>query len=87
MISTPQALVLFEVKIRSTQDAYWQLVKKYKPVVEKALGRKVDALVQVVRSFDPATPFPIPVTHLSVMSMEKILSSPPETLLTYSWRL
>jgi len=48
-------VVLFEVKVRSTSDAWWQLEKLYKPVVEKAFGRTVEGLVMVCKHFDPAT--------------------------------
>lgn len=87
LLLSQKAAIIFEVKIRSTPDAWWQLAKKYKPVVEKATGRKVDALVQICRSFDPLTQYPVDVTHLDVMSVEGILAGKPDTLLSYVWRL
>lgn len=78
----PDPLILFEVKIRSTSRAWWQLSQLYRPVVEKVFGRKVEGLVMVCRSFDPAEPFPVEVRHLEALS-----ALAGEGLAVYSWRL
>ena len=61
---TPELTTIFEVKLRFTSDAWWQLRKLYEPVIRRAYYPKDVALVIVCRSFDPAVPFPEPVSHL-----------------------
>lgn len=80
-------VIIFEVKIRGTGDAWWQLHQKYRPVVEQAIGKPARALVQICRSFDPAVPYPCEVHHLEDISQEAILACPPGKLICYSWRL
>lgn len=80
--------IIFEVKIRGTGNAWFQLDKLYRPVVEKATGLPVRALVQICGAFDPAIPYPCEVFHLSEIGIDPILSSSkPGLLLCYSWRV
>lgn len=51
-------VVLFEVKIRHTLDAYWQLWKLYKPLLEALRYGKVYC-VEVVKSYDPSCVWPV----------------------------
>jgi len=50
--------VIFEVKIRFTADAWWQLRHLYSSVVICALKPKLLGLCLVTRSYDPSIPFP-----------------------------
>jgi hypothetical protein len=50
--------VIFEVKIRFTADAWWQLRRLYSSVVLCALKPKLLGLCLVTRSYDPSVPFP-----------------------------
>jgi len=86
-LTTKGPLILFEVKIRFTSDAYFQLHQLYKPVVEKAFGRPVDALVQVCRYYDPASPFPEPVRLLEEINTEAILAGDRKLVGVYTWRV
>lgn len=51
-------LLMFEVKIRHTADAYWQLEKLYKPVMGHFYPSMDKVLIEVTKNFDPSTPFP-----------------------------
>jgi hypothetical protein len=51
-------LVIIEVKVNFSSDAWWQLRKLYEPVVKAALNPTRLALAVVCKSFDPAVPFP-----------------------------
>ena len=82
----PEPLILFEVKIRTTPLAWWQLSSLYRPVVELVFKRRVEGLVMVCRSFDPSIPMPTPVRHLLRLSVKEIIATPGETLAVYSWR-
>lgn len=66
-------VVVFEVKVTFTSDAWWQLRKLYEPVLKRALG--VDRVVPclVCKNFDPAVPFPERYVHLTNLN---VLSSP-----------
>lgn len=50
-------IVIIETKITHTPHSWYQLVQLYKPVVQKHLGL-VPSLVSIVKSYDPATPYP-----------------------------
>lgn len=78
--------IIFEVKIRFTSDAYYQLRKLYAPVVRKALEPQRIGLVNVCRSFDPAVPFPEPVVHLQALSSE-VIAAKLDDFCVYTWRL
>lgn len=64
MLTLPQGVVLFEIKIRWCQEAWWKMRHLYCPVVEKALGVPVVGLCVVTRSFDPAVVVPEPKPRL-----------------------
>lgn len=52
------AATIFEIKIRWTATAWWQLRELYSPVVRAAYQPKRIHLVCVTRAFDPAIPIP-----------------------------
>lgn len=59
-------VTIVEVKYQHTADAYWQLMDLYLPVVEAWLSPapgpwQID-LLEVVKWYDPHTPFPAEVT-------------------------
>jgi hypothetical protein len=51
-------LVICEIKVTFTSDAWWQLRKLYEPVVRLAMKPGRMALLVMCKSFDPAVPFP-----------------------------
>ncbi len=53
-------LVLIEIKLQHTPDAWWQCEWLYRPVLERlfAPGEWQIAPCEVVKWFDPAVPFP-----------------------------
>jgi hypothetical protein len=53
-------LIVGEIKIRWTADAWWQLRKLYLPVLSKVFPGRILAPLCVCRSFDPAVVFPEP---------------------------
>lgn len=58
LLKSSEDLVIFEVKIRSTTDAWWQLEHLYKPVVEKAFERRVTGIVLICKHLDPMVGLP-----------------------------
>lgn len=68
-------LVIFEIKIRHTPDAWFQLRRLYQPVVQRALGRPT-RLLEVVKSYDPTVSFPEP--HFICQDLETFLRSRAE---------
>jgi len=53
-----ETAAIFEIKIRWTATAWWQLHELYLPIVVAAYQPKRVRLVCVTRSFDPAIPVP-----------------------------
>lgn len=56
-LELPLALIL-EIKIRHMPDAWWQLRRLYGPVVQVAYPRQTVRLVEIVKEYDCAMPFP-----------------------------
>ena len=57
----PGTLVIVEVKLSHTSNAWWQTTQLYQPVVEKLFeGKGINHIrhLEVVKWFDPAVPFP-----------------------------
>ncbi len=54
---------IVEMKYQHTSDAWWQLEKLYKPVLAVIFPKQLWRLqcVEVVKWFDPATDFPVPI--------------------------
>lgn len=57
-------LVIFEIKYQHVPEAWWQLEKLYKVVLDGLYHRPI-SLVEICRSYDPATPFPCEVGMIS----------------------
>lgn len=58
--------LIIEVKIQHVPDAWWQLRKLYQPVVSQLYGKHIPLRVmEIVRSYDPAVPFPEEVEVLT----------------------
>lgn len=54
-------IIITEIKLRHTQDAYFQLFDLYLPVVMKTFGKEWRyGCVEIVRWYDPAEPTPEP---------------------------
>jgi hypothetical protein len=49
---------VFEIKAFHTENAWWQLNHLYKPVLEKYWPDYQIQLIELVKSFDPAAPWP-----------------------------
>lgn len=79
----PDRLFIFEIKYGHVPESWWQLEKLYK----QALGRLYQcpiSLVEVCRSFDPAMPYPVPVTR--ILDLDDWVSQPRSDLGVYVWR-
>lgn len=60
LILLPTTVVCVEIKSQHMPEAWWQLRKKYEPVLrsyEKVRGKRL-LLLEICRSLDAATPFP-----------------------------
>jgi hypothetical protein len=56
-------IVLVEIKLRHTSHAWWQLEKKYLPVVKHVFGLDFKyALVEFVKWYDGTEPYPVPIS-------------------------
>lgn len=60
-------VAIFEIKVRFTNTAWWQLRKLYEPVVRAAFSPKRIGVFLVCKSYDPAVPFPEPVRFVPVL--------------------
>lgn len=67
----PTEVIIFEVKLTHTLKAYAELTRTYRPVVQRALGRRV-RVVEITQSYDPRIPFP---TGGVFPSIERFLES------------
>ena len=79
------ATTIFEVKLRFSSDAWWQLRHLYEPVVRRAYMPKRIHLCIVCRSFDPSAPFPEPVNHLRGLNRMH-LEGGGDRISLYSWK-
>lgn len=59
---TDKSVLILEFKYKHTVEAYKQLEFKYVPVVKSFLPNWSIRTCEVVKWFDPSTPFPVPVT-------------------------
>lgn len=75
---------IFEIKYQHCPEAWWQLEKLYKRASEKLFHRPI-SLVEVCRTYDPATPFPCEVTL--VPDLNDWVSQPrPDHFGVHVWR-
>lgn len=69
-------VVVVEIKLRHTMDAWFQLRQLYEPVIKKALRRERIRLVEVCKWYVPETKFP--EKYEPVQTMEEFLGSREE---------
>lgn len=74
---------IFEMKYQHVPEAWWQLEKLYKQALVSLYHRPI-SLVEICRSYDPATPFPCEVELVS--DLEAWVSRPRETFGVHVWR-
>lgn len=65
-------LVIIEIKLRHTADAWWQLRKLYQPVAVKAMGRPV-RLLEICKYYEPEVR--VPESQPLFASLEQFLVS------------
>jgi hypothetical protein len=54
-------IIIVEVKLKHTSDAWWQLAMKYLPLVKELFGKEFSySLLEVTKWHDPSTLFPVP---------------------------
>lgn len=88
--SSEQRIWLFEIKLTHTIDAHFQLRKLYLPVVKAVFPNYRIHLVEITRSYDPATNFPGPILgpyfDLSTC-IANMLTVDENTIGIFQWRL
>lgn len=67
--------VLFEIKHTHMPEAWWQLERLYRPLVEHWVAPIPVQVIEIVRTFDPQMPFPCPV-ELITKTLELWVSDP-----------
>jgi len=83
LLQCPDHVFIFEIKYGHVPEAWWQLEKLYKVALANRYHCPI-SLVEVCRSYDPATPFPVPVTL--VTDLEDWVSRPRDDFGVYVWR-
>lgn len=61
VLTLPDRVVCFEIKLQHMPEAWWQLTQLYAPVLARGTKRPCQ-VVEVVRSYDPTMPFQCPTT-------------------------
>lgn len=81
-------LTVFEIKFSHVPDAWWQLEKKYRPLLEIWRPNSRVLSVEIVRTFDSAVPFPCKFEFLP--SLEALFSfvsgAAKEPFGVFQWR-
>lgn len=54
-------IFIFEIKYQHCPEAWWQLERLYKPLIQLRFFQRPVYCVEICRSYDPSTPFPCPV--------------------------
>ena len=86
LLETPDAILLCEIKLSHTLDAFWQLEHLYGPVVSQLFPEKLLRKIEITRSFDPAILFPKPMRLF--FSFEQILRTPGNSAIeVLQWKL
>jgi hypothetical protein len=79
-------ILVCEIKLAHTVDAYWQLRHLYGPVVAKLFPSHTLRLVEITRSFDPVVRFGEGMRLF--FSLEHVLRTPPANLIeVIQWKL
>lgn len=77
-----EVLTIFEIKIRHTADAWYQLKRLYLPVVQRAYPEKIINLCEVYRSFDSSVVLP---NAVQVDDLKAFCSKPHSGFGMYFW--
>ncbi len=83
LILRPPVALVFEIKIRHTTDAWFQLRRLYAPVVAALSGIAQIHLVEVCSSFDPAVLNPEPIAR--ILDIERFAESPWNPYGVFVW--
>lgn len=79
-------LFIFEIKISHMPEAFWQLVGLYEPVLRVHCPSFRVFLVEIVKSFDPATPFPCGVHRIAGGTLHEWIATPQAKFGVFVWR-
>lgn len=73
--------IIMECKVHHTPDSFFQLRELYEPVLRKYFAGDIHnyMVIEVVRNFDPATPYPCRTQVLGAVDIEDYLSMPQPT--------
>lgn len=77
-------MVIVEVKIQHMPEAWWQLERLYRPILQAAAPKADIYCLEVCRSYDPSMPFPCLIEM--VQDLKKWLSSPGQAFAVYQWK-
>jgi hypothetical protein len=86
VLAFSEVVYVFEIKYQHVPEAWWQLVKLYRPLVERIFVGKPVRCVEVCRSYDPATGFPCDVELIDDLSKWLYRSEPSDVFGIYKWR-
>lgn len=81
-----KVVYIFEIKYQHVPEAWWQLTKLYRPLVERVFKQKPVRCVEVCRSYDPATGFPCEIELISDLAGWLKRDEPPDVFGVYKWR-
>jgi hypothetical protein len=77
-------IFVFEIKYQHCPEAWWQLERLYKPLLQLAFPRRPISVVEICRSYDPSMPFPCRVTRFD--DLVEWVSEPQEGFGVLEWR-
>lgn len=83
LLFTPSRVFIFEMKYQHMPEAWWQLQRLYYPLVCRVYPTMEVHCIEVCRSYDPATPFPVLVPLIS--DLDKWLQEPRD-FGVFKWR-
>lgn len=81
-------VVVVEIKSQHMPEAWWQLKRLYEPVVRAAIFERPIHLLEVVKSYDPATPFPciVRLVPSSAYGLKSYMEAPFKEFGVFQWR-
>ncbi len=87
LVHEPWGTIIFEIKLRFTSDAWWQLRKLYEPVIRQAYALPEGFVRHIIvcKSFDPVSPFPETFQLLPRLSRAS-LPAEKSPVCVYQWR-
>lgn len=77
-------VVVFEIKHQHVPEAFWQLRRLYAPLLREYFSSRLVSCVEICRTYDPATPFPVPVVLID--DIKEWCSKPRKDLGVFQWR-